>query len=183
MNRTQKEEKVAVLHDAFRSAELVVVTKQDGMTVAEATDLRRRMREHGGRFRVTKNRLARIALQGTPYEGLDDLFKGPTGVAFAQDPVTLAKAIVDYAKKNQKLAIIGGGLGAQAIDVKGVEALATMPPIEELRAKIVGVLQTPAARVVGILPRPAQDLVGILPAPASQLARVFQAYASQDKAA
>lgn len=183
MNRTQKEEKVAVLHDAFRSAPLVVVTKQDGMTVAESTDLRRRMRETGGRYRVTKNRLARLALQGTPYEGLHDLFHGPTGVAFAEDPVPLAKAIVDYAKKNQKLAILGGGLGTYAIDVEGVEALATMPPIEELRGKIVGLLQAPAGRLVGILPRPAQDLVGILPAPAAQLARVFQAYATQDKAA
>ena len=111
------------------------------------------------------------------------MVRGPTGVAFAQDPVILAKAIVDYAKKSQKLEILGGGLGPQAIDVKGVEALATMPPIEELRAKILGVLQTPASRIAGILPRPAQDLVGILPAPASQLARVFQAYANQDKAA
>ena len=183
MKREQKEDKVATLHASFQSADLVVVAHQTGLTVAESTDLRRRMREVGGSFRVTKNRLARIALKGTAFEHLDDLFRGPTGVAFSQDPVALAKALTEYVKKNQKLAIVGGGLGGQSLDVKSIEALATMPPIEELRAKIVGLLTTPASRLVGILPQPATKLVGVVGAPASKLVGVFNAYAQTEQAA
>jgi large subunit ribosomal protein L10 len=183
VKREQKEDKVATLHASFRSADLVVVAHQSGMTVAESTDLRRRMREAGGAFRVTKNRLARIALKGTAFEHLDGLFTGPTSIAVSNDPVALAKALTDYAKKNQKLAIVGGGLGGQTLDVTGIEALATMPPIEELRAKIVGLLTTPASRLVGILPQPATQLVGVLGAPAGQVVGVLNAYAQKEQAA
>ena len=179
MKRTQKEDKVAALHESFQSAVMVVVTHLTGMTVAETTDLRRRMRAAGSSFHVTKNRLARIALQGTRYEKLDGLFAGPTAVAFSQDPVASAKAMTEYAKKSAKVSILGGGLGDQQIDLKGVEALATMPPIEELRAKLVGLLQTPAGRMVGVLQAPATQVVGVLAAPGGQLARVVQARAQQ----
>jgi len=142
VNRTQKEEKIAALQESFRTATMVVVTRQGGMTVAESTDLRRQMLAAGASFRVTKNRLARIALSGTQFEHLADLFTGPTAIAFSQDPVAAAKVAVDYAKKNDKLQIIGGGLGLQTLDQKGVEALATLPSLDELRAKLVGMIQT-----------------------------------------
>jgi large subunit ribosomal protein L10 len=181
--RAQKEDKVASLHASFQAADLVVVAHQTGMTVAESTDLRRRMREAGASFRVTKNRLARIALKGTAFEHLEGLFNGPTGVAFGEDPVALAKMITEYVKKSQKLAIVGGALGPQALDVKAIEALATLPPIEELRAKIVGVLTAPAGRLVGLLPQPASKMVGVLGAPAGQLVGVLNAYAQKEQAA
>ncbi len=183
MKREQKEDKVAALHQSFQSAEMVVVTHQTGMTVAETTDLRRRMRAAGASFHVTKNRLARIALKGTRFEKLDGLFTGPTAVAFSQDPVASVKAMLDFAKKNDKVSIIGGGLGAQQLDLKGVEMLATMPPIEELRARLVGLLQAPASRMVGVLQAPAGQMVGVLAAPGGQLARVLAARAAQQQQA
>lgn len=172
MDRAQKEEKVASLHDAFKSAAMVVVAHQNGMSVAESTELRRSMYSAGASFRVTKNRLARIALKGTRYEGLADMFTGPTAVAFSEDPVAAAKVAVDYAKKNDRLIIVGGSLGDQKLDTAGVEALAKLPSLDELRARLVGMIQTPATRVAGVLQ-----------APAGQLARVFGAYARKDEAA
>jgi len=172
VNRTQKTEKIAALQESFRTAYTVVVTRQGGMTVAESTDLRRQMLAAGASFRVTKNRLARIALQGTQFEHLADLFTGPTAIAFSQDAVAAAKVAVEYAKKNEKLQIIGGGLGPQLLDQKGVEALASLPSLDELRAKLVGMIQTPATRIAGVLQ-----------APAGQLARVIGAYAKKDEAA
>jgi large subunit ribosomal protein L10 len=181
--RAQKEDKVATLHASFQEANLVVVAHQTGLTVAESTDLRRRMREVGASFRVTKNRLARIALKGTAFEHLDGMFIGPTGVAFTQDPVALAKMLTEYVKKNKKLAILGGGLDGQALDVKAIESLATLPPIEELRAKILGVLTTPASRLVGVLPQPASQMVGVLGAPAGNVIGVLKAYSQTEQAA
>lgn len=172
MDRAQKEAKVTSLHDAFQSAVLVVVAHQNGLSVAESTDLRREMHKAGATFRVTKNRLARIALEGTRYEGLADLFTGPTAVAFSEDPVAAAKVAVDYARKNERLIVIGGSLGDQKLDTAGVEALAKLPSLDELRARLVGLIQTPATRVAGVLQ-----------APAGQLARVFGAYARKDEAA
>lgn len=172
MDRSEKKEQVASLHQLLMSTDLVVVTRQTGMTVAEVTDLRRRMQQAGAGFKVTKNRLARLALEGTRYEGLAPLFTGPTAIAHSVDPVAAAKVSVAYANSNQKLTIVGGSMAGVLLDSHGVKALATLPSLDELRAKIVGVLQAPAAKVVGVLQ-----------APAAQLARVFSAYASKDNAA
>jgi len=172
VDRSEKKELVASLHQLFMNTGLVVVTRQSGMTVAEVTDLRRRMQQAGAGFKVTKNRLARLALEGTRYEGLAPFFTGPTAIAHSVDPVAAAKVTVTFANSNEKLTIVGGAMGGQLLDSDGVKALATLPSLDELRGKIVGVLQAPAAKVVGVLQ-----------APAAQLARVFSAYASKNDAA
>lgn len=172
MDRSEKKELVASLHQLFVENGLVVVTRQSGMTVAEVTDLRRKMQQAGAGFKVTKNRLARLALEGTRYEGLSSLFTGPTAIAFSVDPVAAAKVTVNFANSNEKLTIVGGSMAGQLLDPDGVKALATLPSLDELRGKIVGLLQAPATKVAGVLQ-----------APAAQLARVFGAYASKDNAA
>lgn len=166
MERSKKEALVAELHETFSSNSLVVVTHQQGLTVAEASDLRQKMRDAGAGFKVTKNRLAKIALKGTQFEQLDDIFTGPTGIAFSTDPVAAAKVAVDYRKSNEKLSIVGGSLDGQGLDAAQVEALSKMPSLDELRGKLVGLLQAPAGKVASVLQ-----------APAGQLARVFSAYA------
>ena len=168
MLRARKTEIVDSLRGVFSDAGVVVVTHYQGMSVAEVTDLRRGMREVGARFRVTKNRLAKIALADTPYASLADLFIGPTAIAFSSDPVAAPKAAVGYAKRNEKLAIIGGALGGSLLSAQQVRALADLPSIDEVRAKLVGLLTTPAAR-----------LVSVLQAPGGQLARVLAAHAEQ----
>ena len=168
MLRARKTEIVDSLRGVFNDAGVVVVTHYQGMSVAEVTELRRGMREAGARFRVTKNRLAKIALADTPYSPLAELFTGPTAIAFSQDPVAAPKAAVDYAKRNDKLAIIGGALGSNLLSAEQVRALADLPSIDEVRAKLVGLLTTPAAR-----------LVSLLQAPGGQLARVLAAHADQ----
>ncbi|OIR10006.1 50S ribosomal protein L10 [mine drainage metagenome] len=172
MDRTEKSELVAALHGQFEEAGLVVVTLNKGLTVAEMTDLRRRVRAAGAKFKVTKNRLTRLALADTKFEGLGNLFTGPTAIAYSVDPVAAAKAVVDFAKGNDKLAILGASLGSSMMDVDGVKALATLPSLDELRAKLVGMIQTPATRIAGILQ-----------APGGQVARVLAAYAKKDEAA
>ncbi len=172
MDRAQKERLVAELNQILQDMTLVVVTQQSGLTVAEATDLRRRIRAAGASFKVSKNRLARLALEGTKFQALQSLLTGPTAMAYSADPVAAAKVCVEFAKKNDKLTIIGGALGEQALDVDGVKALAMLPSLDELRGKIVGLLQAPAVK-----------LAGVTQAPAGQLARVFSAYGSQDGAA
>jgi len=172
MQRKQKEQAVAALHQTLGESTLVVVTHQTGMTVAETTALRRRMRDAGAGFKVTKNRLAKRALEGTSFAGLSDLFTGPTAVAYSADPVAAAKVVADYANQNAKLTIIGGALGTQSLDAEGVKALAKLPSLDELRAKLVGMIQTPATRVAQVVN-----------APAGQLARVFSAYGNSDEAA
>ena len=171
MNRTQKEEQVATLNALFGVTTLVVVTRPVGLTVAQATDLRRRMRDAGAQFKVTKNRLTRLALKGTVFEGLDGLFVGPTAIAYSDDPVAAARVAVDFAENHDSLGIVGGGLGAQVLDADGVTALARLPSLDELRGRLVGTIQTPATR-----------LAGVLQAPAGQVARVFGAYANKDAA-
>ncbi len=168
MDREQKQKLVTSLTLALAETSCVVVTHQTGMTVAEVTDLRRQMRAAGASFKVTKNRLARRALTGTKFEQLSSLFTGPTAIAYSQDPVAAAKVAVEFAKKNDKLSIIGGALGLVQLDAEGVKSLATMPSLDELRAKFVGLLQTPATRVAGVLQ-----------APAAQLARVLSAHAEK----
>ncbi len=172
MERAQKVEIVASLHEIFAHAGLVVVTQQQGLTVGEANELRRKMRAAGATYRVTKNRLVRIALEDTPYSELADLFSGPIGIAYSADPVAAAKVVVDYAKGNDKLIVLGGGLGEDTLDASGVKALASLPSLDELRAKIVGLLQAPATKVAGVLQ-----------APGGQLARVLGAYAATEEAA
>jgi large subunit ribosomal protein L10 len=172
VDRSQKEELVASLHQTFSEMNLVVVTQQSGMTVAEASDLRRKMLEAGASYKVTKNRLTRLALEGTKYEALKELFTGPTAIAVSDDPVAAAKVCVEFAKANEKLTIVGGAMGETTLDPDAIKALATLPSLDELRGKLIGVLQAPATKVAGVVQ-----------APASQLARVFSAYGSQGEAA
>ena len=171
MHRQQKEQVVEALHETFSSASSIVVAHQKGLTVAQMTDLRGRMREAGAGFKVTKNRLAKLALDGTPYEGMADLFSGPTTVAYSDDPVSAAKVAVKYASDNDKYEVVGGGLDGKALSVAEVKALASLPGIDELRAKIVGMIATPATR-----------LAQVTAAPAGQLARVFGAFGSSEQA-
>ena len=172
MDRTQKEELVASFNEAFSEATLVVVTSQNGLSVAQSTELRREMRNAGASFKVTKNRLTRLALKGTKFEHLSDLFKGPTGIAYSDDPVAAARVAVKFADDNDKFVVLGGGLDEQALDVSAVTALAKLPSLDELRGKLVGMIQTPATRIAGVTQ-----------APAGQLARVISARAEQGEAA
>lgn len=172
MLREEKEAQVTALRQTFEGSALVVVTHYSGMSVAELEDLRARVREAEAGFKVTKNRLTKIAIAETEFAGLTDHFKGPTAITFSADPVAAAKVTADFAKKNEKLKIIGGALGSQILDEAGVQALAKLPSLDELRGKLVGLIVTPAIR-----------LATVTQAPASQLARVFQAYADQGEAA
>ena len=172
MVRTEKAAAIAALHRTLQETQLVVVTHQLGLTVAEVTNLRGKMRAAGAGFKVTKNRLARIALKGTQFEGIDDLFTGPTAIAFSRDPVAAAKVVADFAKSNDKLQIVGAGLGNQVLNAEGVKALATLPSLDQLRAQLIGLISTPATRIAGVLQ-----------APGGQIARVLSAYANKDEAA
>jgi large subunit ribosomal protein L10 len=167
LERAKKEELVNSLHAIFGGENnLLVVTRPAGLTVAEVSDLRRQMREAGCGFTVTKNRLAKLALKGTKFEPVSDLFKGPTAVAYSRDPVAAARIAVKYADANQKLSVIGGALEAKVLKSEEVTSLAKLPSLDELRAKIVGMIATPATRIAGVLQ-----------APAGQLARVLSAHA------
>jgi len=170
VDRTEKREFVAELATVFADTSMVVVTRNDGMTVADVTELRRRMRAAGASFKVAKNRLALLALEGTRFDGLSPLMKGPTAISWSTDPVAVAKAAVDFAKTNDKFVLIGGALGPQVLDASGVKALAELPSLDTLRAKLLGLLAAPATRIAGVLQ-----------APAGQLARVFAAYADASK--
>jgi large subunit ribosomal protein L10 len=172
VDRVQKQELVTSLNAIFGSVNLIVVTRPLGLTVAESTDLRVQMRDLGASFKVTKNRLTRLALKGTKFEPLSDLFSGPTAIAYSEDPIAAAKVAVKFASANDKLEIIGGGLFDEVLDPAGIRTLATLPSLDELRAKIVGMISTPATRIAGVLQ-----------APGGQLARVVQAHASQGEAA
>lgn len=172
MDRNQKEELVASLHGLFGSTNLIVVTCPVGLTVAQATDLRRQMREADAGFKVTKNRLTKLALKGTKFEGLSDLFTGPTAIAYSRDPVAAARIAVQFAEKNEQLSIVGGGLDEKLLDQAAVTSLAKLPSLDGLRGRIVGMVQTPATRIAGVLQ-----------APGGQLARVLGAHASKGEAA
>jgi len=171
MDRDQKSAAVAELNRTFSESGVVVVTRNLGLTVTQATALRVKMRDAGASYKVAKNRLARIAAEGTAYTSLSDLLKGPTALSTSADPVAAAKAVVEFAKTNDKLEIVGGAMGSTVLDVNGVKALAELPSLDELRAKLVGLIQAPA-----------QKLASITQAPAAQLARVFSAYAEKDAA-
>lgn len=172
MDRAQKAAAVAELNSTFSEVGVVVVTRNLGLSVAQSTVLRTKMREAGASYKVSKNKLARIALGGTDYTGVGDMFTGPVGLATSLDPVAAAKVAVDFAKTTDKFEIVGGAMGATVLDADGIKALATMPSLDELRAKIVGLLVAPATK-----------LATITQAPAAQLARVLNAYAEKDKEA
>lgn len=171
VDKTEKAEVVSDLNKVFADAGSVVVAHYSGMTVAEMGELRARMRAAGASFRVAKNRLAVRALQGTAVEAISHLFKGPTGIAVSSDPVAASKVAVAYAKDNNKLVILGGSVGATALDANGVKALAELPSLDQLRGKILGLLQAPATKIAGVLQ-----------APGGQLARVIAAYSKKEAA-
>jgi len=168
VNRSEKAEAIAELNRTFKDANLVVITRQSGLTVQEVTDLRRKMRAAGASYKVAKNRLTLRALEGTPFKALGSLFRGPTAIAYSKDPVAAAKVISSYVKDNEKLTIVGGALGENKLDVAGVQALASLPSLDALRGKIIGLLQAPATKIAGVLQ-----------APAGQVARVFSAYGAK----
>ncbi len=172
MDRARKREFVAGLAQVFAETSMVVVTRNRGLTVTEATDLRRRMRAAGATFKVAKNRLTTRALEGTAFAGIQPLLKGPTALAWSSDPVAVAKAAVDYSRGNEKLVVVGGSLGSRTLDPDGVKALAELPSLETLRAGLIGMIATPATRVAGVL----QGSAG-------QLARVFGAFARKEEQA
>ncbi|MGB3165159.1 MAG: 50S ribosomal protein L10 [Alteraurantiacibacter sp.] len=171
MDRSQKTEAVAELNNVFNEVSVVVVTRNLGLTVDQSTDLRGKMREAGASYKVAKNRLAKLALKDTDYAGIEEYLTGPVGLAWSEDPVAAAKAAVDFAKSNDKLEIVGGSMGTQVLDEAGVRSLASMPSLDELRGKIVGLVNAPATKIAQVVN-----------APAAKLARVFGAYGAKDAA-
>jgi large subunit ribosomal protein L10 len=172
VERAEKSETIATLNQMFKDTGTVVVAQYTGLTVADMTSLRGKMRAAGGGVKVAKNRLAKLALQGTEAVHIADLFKGPTVIAYSKDPVAAAKVSVDFAKANEKLIILGGAMGRTNLNPDGIKALATLPSLDELRAKIVGMIKTPATRIAQVVS-----------APAAQVARVVGAYAKKSEAA
>ncbi|MDY4885358.1 MAG: 50S ribosomal protein L10 [Alphaproteobacteria bacterium] len=150
MNRDEKKQLLDDLHELFNKSEILVVSHYKGLTVTEVSELRNAIRKAGAGFRVTKNRITKLALKDTKFESLADLFKGPTAVAFANDPVSACKACVEFAKNNEKLIIVGGAMGAEALTIAEINRLATIPSMDELRAKIIGLLQAPAAQLARV---------------------------------
>lgn len=168
MSRTLKEQAVVDYKERFEADETVVLVHNQGLTVAEMMEYRNQLRSEGARFKVVKNKLAQRAIEGTKFEGLAEMFTGPVGVASSVDPVAAARVTHKFAKAHERLVIIGGAMGSKILDVKGVEQLAKMPSLDELRSKLAGLLQAPAAK-----------MVGVVQAPAAQLARVMGAYAAK----
>jgi large subunit ribosomal protein L10 len=171
MDRSQKADSVAQLSATFQEVGVVVVTRNLGMTVAQSTALRGKIRDAGATYKVAKNSLAKLAIKDTDYAELDELFTGPTAIASSVDPVAAAKAVVDFAKTTDKIEIVGGAMGSQVLTPAGVQALASMPSLDELRAKLIGLVQAPATKIAQLAT-----------APAAKLARVFGAYATKDAA-
>jgi large subunit ribosomal protein L10 len=172
VDRAQKRDAVAALNQAFSDAGVVVVAHYSGLTVAQMSALRRQMRAAGGTVKVAKNRLAKLALEGTDVAHLGALLQGPTVLVYSPDAVSAPKVVTDFAKANDKLVVLGGAMGATALDPNGVKALAALPSLDELRAKLVGLVQAPATK-----------LAQLSNAPSAKLARVFGAYANRDEAA
>ena len=171
MDRAQKAESIEALKGVFASSGAVVVTHYLGLTVAEMTDLRSRLRKEGAQIKVVKNRLAQKALDGAAGDAGEALFKGPVAIAFGPDPVSAAKVVTQYAKDNEKFSVVGGLLGQQVLSQDAIKSLATLPSLDQIRAQLIGLIQAPATKVAGVLQ-----------APAGQLARVFNAYATKDAA-
>ncbi len=172
MDRAEKREFVSAMNDVFKDTGSIVVAHYTGLTVADMTVLRGEMKEAGGTIKVAKNRLAKLALKGTDAEHIADLFKGQTVIAYSDDPVAAPKVTMAFAKKNEKLVVLGGAMGATNLDVNGVKQLASLPSLDELRGKIVGMIQTPASRIAQVVK-----------APAGAVARVIGAYADKSEAA
>lgn len=172
MDRAAKRELATTLNDVFTSTSVVVVAHYSGLSVADMQKLRAQMKQAGATVKVAKNRIAKIALEGTEVASISELLQGPTLLAYSDDPVAAPKAAVDFAKTNDKLVILGGAMGATALNPDGVKALATMPSLDELRAKLVGLIQAPATKIAQLQT-----------APAAKLARVFGAYAKSEEAA
>ena len=172
MDRAAKAELVTSLNGVFKDNGVIVVAHYAGMTVAQMTDYRRRINEAGGKVKVAKNRLAKLALKDTSAAGIADLFKGPTCIAFSKDPISAAKVAVKYAKDNEKLVILGAAMGRTVLDAKGVKALAELPSLDELRAKLIGLLNAPATKIARTIKEPG-----------AKLARVVQAKAGKGEAA
>jgi large subunit ribosomal protein L10 len=171
MDRSQKADLVAELKSVFSETSVVVVTRNLGLTVAQSTDLRLKMRDAGAQFKVAKNRLALIALDGSRYQPIGDLLKGPTALATSIDPVAAAKVAVDFAKTNDKFEILGGAMGDTLLDVNGIKALAELPSLDEMRGTLIGLIQAPATKIARTVAEPG-----------AMLARVFGAYAAQEAA-
>jgi large subunit ribosomal protein L10 len=171
MDRAQKRETVEALKQTFNETSVVVVTRNLGLTVAQSTNLRNRMRDAGAAYKVTKNTLALIALEGTRYAPLSDLLTGPTALATSADPVAAAKAAVEFAKTNDRLEIVGGAMGDTMLNADGIKALAELPSLDELRAKIIGLVQAPATKIARTISEPG-----------AQLARVIGAFAAKEAA-
>jgi large subunit ribosomal protein L10 len=171
MDRNEKADLVAELKQVFGETSVVVVTRNLGLTVAQSTDLRLRMRDAGAQFKVAKNRLALIALDGTRYQPLGELLKGPTALATSIDPVAAAKVAIDFAKTTDKFEVLGGAMGDTVLDLAGVTALAELPSLDQLRATLIGLVQAPATKIARTVAEPG-----------AMLARVFGAYAAQDAA-
>ncbi|GAA4035213.1 50S ribosomal protein L10 [Sphingomonas rosea] len=171
MDRNEKADLVAELKQVFEETSVVVITRNLGLTVAQSTDLRLRMRDAGAQFKVAKNRLALIALDGTRYQPLGELLKGPTALATSIDPVAAAKVAIDFAKTTDKFEVLGGAMGDTVLDLAGVTALAELPSLDQLRATLIGLVQAPASKIARTVAEPG-----------AMLARVFGAYAAQDAA-
>ncbi|MGB7409011.1 MAG: 50S ribosomal protein L10 [Pontixanthobacter sp.] len=171
MDRSQKSEAVADLNAVFKESGVVVVTRNLGLSVAQSTELRGKMREAGASYKVAKNRLAKLALKDTDYDGLGDLLTGPTALATSSDPVAAAKAAVEFAKTNDKLEIVGGSMGGEMLDEAAVRSLASLPSLDELRGTIVGLVQAPATKIARVMVEPA-----------AKLARVFGAQGAKEAA-
>jgi large subunit ribosomal protein L10 len=171
VDRAEKKEAVVALHDVFSKASVVVVAQYSGLTVAQMQRLRKQMKQSGATVQVAKNRLAQIALKGTDVASIGSLLKGPTLLAYSSDPVAAAKAAVAFAKDHEKFVVLGGAMGKTALNPDGVKALATMPSLDELRAKLLGLITAPATK-----------LAQLANAPAAKVARVISAYASKDAA-
>ena len=171
MDRSQKADTVAQLSAVFNEVGVVVITRNLGMTVAQSTELRGKIRDAGASYKVAKNRLAKLAIADTDYAGIGDFLTGPTAIATSVDPVAAAKAVVDFAKTTDRLEIVGGAMGTQVLNAEGIKALASMPSLDELRGKLVGLIQAPATKIAQLST-----------APAAKLARVFGAYAAKDAA-
>lgn len=168
MNRAEKQALIETVNTKFKKADIALVVHNKGLTVAEMNQLRLKMREAGAEFKVSKNRLTKLAAKDTKFEQIADLLKGPAAIATSVDPVAVSKGIVEFAKTNDKLVIVGGAYGDQKLSVKDIEALSKLPSLDELRAKIIGMLKTPATRIAGVLQ-----------APGGQIARVIAAHANK----
>jgi large subunit ribosomal protein L10 len=171
MDRSQKAESVAQLNEVFNEVGVVVITRNLGMSVAQSTALRTKVRDAGASYKVAKNRLAKLAIKDTNYAGIDEMFTGPTAIATSVDPVAAAKAVVDFAKTTDKIEIVGGSMGTQVLTAEGIKALASLPSLDQLRGTLIGLIQAPATKIAQLTT-----------APAAKLARVFAAYAEKDAA-